>query len=80
MPRSKPKFSKKKCLKCKYHGIGIGFTAKRNGEYVPVYCNYTNQERGSCLRRIDSETSYDIRGDDYWGCRLYEEGEANEGE
>lgn len=77
---SKPKFSKKKCRKCKWHGTGIGYPVhikKKNGEVVGilVHCNYTAYDgHTSCLRPTPEGGSIDIRGEDYYDCKLFEEG------
>jgi hypothetical protein len=69
----KAKFSKRKCLRCKYHGIGCGgYTTIKNGKSVQVYCNYSVTE-DTCLKLVDGKV-IDQRGDDYYNCKLFSEG------
>jgi len=80
MRRNKPKFDKKKCLKCRYHGTGCGgYPVKLNdrGITVTVYCNYTTLMDDTCLKRVKGEI-VDRRGEDYHDCKLFEEGKAME--
>ena len=73
---SKPKFDKRKCLKCKYHGLGCGGYPVKvgfNGKSIPVFCNYSLSER-TCLRKQKDGQIIDIRGNDYNNCKLYEAG------
>ena len=80
---SKPKFSKKKCLTCKWHGEGIGYPVRiknknsEEEEYITihVHCNYASfDEHTSPLRPLPNGSTYDLRGDDYYNCAFYEEG------
>ena len=74
---SKPKFNKKKCLKCKYHGIGHnGYPVRLSGSIksLRVYCNYSITG-SSCLKPISTYKTTDIRGEDYDNCLLFSPGE-----
>ena len=75
------KFDKQRCLKCKWHGTGIGYPARTMGKdgkmvTVMVHCNYSAYHERSCLRGIGKDGHYDIRGEEWDDCLLYEEGEA----
>lgn len=74
--KMKPKFDKKKCLKCKHHSCGVGYHAKlykNDKEYdVRVHCNYSASGK-TALRRVDN-LIIDTRGNDYNHCLLFEEG------
>lgn len=72
--KEKAKFSKRKCAKCKWHGLGIGWrTRLKDGRYESVYCNYSGYHEHSCLR-ADGYNTIDLRGDDRLNCKLFEEG------
>lgn len=76
--RNKPKFNKTKCLKCKYRlermsGFYVG---KRNGRKISVACNYSSIKGHTCLRPSGYRQTYDLRGDDYDNCKLFEKGGA----
>lgn len=79
--KSKPKFDKKKCLKCKYRGLdyslGYPVTIRENGKVktVCVYCNYNLSTEISTLTTGPNKTVIDIRGTDYDNCQLFVEGE-----
>lgn len=74
---NKTKFDKKKCMKCKYHGVGCGGeTVRRRNEMVHVYCNYSSITNSTCLKRGPHGTVTDLRGDDYNNCKLYDPGKA----
>ena len=75
---AKPKFDKRKCLKCKWHGLGCGGYPVRvgfNGRTLPIYCNYSISER-TCLKKLKDGSIIDSRGDDYNNCKLFEPGKA----
>ena len=73
--RNKPKFSKKRCLRCKYHGLGHhGFVTCIDGKGVNIYCNYATITGHTCLKPVSPHESVDLRGDDYYNCRLFSEG------
>lgn len=83
--KMKPKFRKSKCAKCKWRGLGDGYITKlkQDGKYktIKVYCNYTSLNGKSCIQRIDKNNPYevyDIRGDDYYNCLLFEPGNYQE--
>jgi hypothetical protein len=72
--RTKPKFNKRKCAKCKYHGnCGAGYVVKINGVTRNIICNYSGVTRNTCLVR-DGKNVIDKRGDDFDHCKLYEKG------
>lgn len=76
----KPKFDKKKCLKCMYHGTGCGgFPIRTTKRTITVYCNYSNTD-DTCLKRINNGRIIDQRGDDYNNCRLFVEGKPKGGD
>lgn len=76
----KPKFDKKKCRKCKWHGQGVGYPVRfKNGNghmtTLQIHCNYAAyDEHTSPLRPNSDGTSYDLRGDDYDNCLFFEKG------
>lgn len=77
---SKPKFDKKKCLTCIYHGEGVGYSVRvpnKDGTYSlkVVNCNYAGVTGETCLKPAPNNEVIDLRGDDYDNCKLYEEGE-----
>lgn len=75
--KSKPKYNKKKCAKCKYHGVGMGgYTVKIGDRQTPIYCNYTSINAKSCLEPLKDGGTVDIRGGDFNNCLLYEKGKA----
>lgn len=82
---SKPKFNKKKCLKCKFHGTGVGYPVRvksKNGNWttINVHCNYgAGQGGSSCLRPLNCQETYDLRGEDYDNCLLFKEVSEDEG-
>ena len=63
----KTKFDKRKCAKCIYHG---GSSASN------IYCNYAGLTEETCLKRGPKSTTIDIRGEDYEGCLLFEQGKT----
>lgn len=78
---NKPKFNKKKCLKCKYHSkhpIGWPVRVKqKDGTYktVNVSCNYNFSGEVALKRDASNKNGYkDSRGDDYNNCLLFKEG------
>ena len=71
----KAKFDKFKCYKCKYHGMGVGYSIRVNGKVLKVHCNYCGINKSSCLRKQEDGTVIDIRGNDFSNCKLFEEGE-----
>ena len=76
----KPKFDKKKCAKCKYHGTGCGgYPVTTKSRIISIYCNYCNGD-DTCLKRLDSGEVIDQRGDDYYNCKLFEEGKPKGGD
>lgn len=78
--KTKPKFNKKKCLKCKYRGTkGIGYPVRNeDGEVVRPYCNYSAYANTTCLKPGPHGTSIDSRGNDYNNCKLFVEGDIND--
>lgn len=72
----KPKFDKKKCLKCIYHGVGCGgYSVKdENDRSISVFCNY-NATEDTCLKNVNGDV-VDQRGEDYYNCQLFVEGKA----
>lgn len=57
--------NKKLCKKCKYHG-------KISGD-VTIHCNYAGVTGETCIRRVNSKKSVDLRGDNKDTCLLFEE-------
>lgn len=73
------KFDKKKCLRCKHHGTGCGgHPVQTKTRVISVYCNYADDNR-TCLKRLENGEIIDQRGNDYYNCKLYEEGKAKGG-
>ena len=71
---SQPKFDKRKCLKCKYHSTlaNVGYAVRKGkNDVIYPYCNYAGVTKSTCLRKSGKETE-DIRGNDYYSCRLFE--------
>ena len=69
---SKPKFDKKKCYECKWHGVGVGYPVRLpNGTTIQVHCNYSAFHDSSSLRAISKEDYIDFRGTDYNNCLLF---------
>lgn len=76
--RKGSKFDKKKCLKCKWHGTGIGYPVKISEiRHDVIHCNWSSYNDSACLKMVNGEV-IDIRGDDYHHCKLFEEGKAEE--
>lgn len=76
---SKPRFSKRKCLECTWHGERgpVGYPVKdENGETRCIYCNYATLNKDTCLRAGENNSVADIRGDDYKKCRQFLRGKA----
>lgn len=76
---NKPKFDKKKCLTCTYHGDGVGYCVRipaKGGTFThkTVNCNYAGVTGETCLKPAPNNTIIDLRGDDYDNCKLYKEG------
>lgn len=68
----KAKFDKKKCLKCKYHGLGVGYSVKAsNGTFKRVFCDYSGITDSTCLKPGPNHTVIDLRGDDYKNYKLF---------
>lgn len=74
--KSKPKFNKKKCVKCKYHSTGLGYPVMIDGHQKTIHCNYSITGQ-TCLRMTENGI-VDARGYDYNHCKLYEKGSAIE--
>ena len=69
----KAKHSKRKCLKCKWHGTGVGYPVKVGNQHVMVHCNYSGYHETTTLRSIGGKV-VDLRGEDRLNCLLFEEG------
>ena len=67
---NKPKFDKNKCVKCKYHGVGMGYSVKINGETRLIHCN-ANGFNITTVTRSPEGKVIDMRGEDYKNCRLF---------
>ena len=81
MARIKPKFDKQKCLKCRWHGMGLGWSAiMPDGKNVSIHCNYSGYHDTTPLRSGANSTILDLRGEDYDNCLLYVEGMPDEEE
>lgn len=81
--RKGPKFDKDKCLKCKWHGVGIGWPVKvktSNGREttISIHCNWSSHNGSACLKAASNNTAIDIRGEDYHNCLLFKEGEMED--
>lgn len=78
--KNRPLFDKQKCVKCKWHGVGIGYPVKvmQAGHEVTalIHCNYSSYHESSCLRAKSANEVIDIRGTDYDNCLLFEEGKV----
>ena len=73
--RSKAKFDKNICIRCKYHGRGKqGFSAKCGNTYTSVFCDYANITDSTCLKRTGKGEIIDMRGEDYSDCKLFSPG------
>ena len=70
-----PKFDKLKCLKCQYHGnrAAFGYPVRdpKDGNFKSVYCDYTCKTGKAVLVGKPHRQTYDRRGEDYSGCRLF---------
>jgi len=78
MIRRNPKFDKKKCLVCKYHGIGCGgFTVRKHNNMIHVFCDYATITKDTCLTKTTDGATIDRRGDDYDNCQLYDAGNVS---
>lgn len=75
--KSKPKFDKKKCLKCKYHSCrgSLGYPVRVGKKTYSVYCDFICQTGISPLKPGPNKTVTDLRGEDYNNCQLFKEGE-----
>lgn len=77
--KTKPKFNKDKCLKCKYHSkqLSGGYQGKgEDGKNYYVHCNYSKTGQ-TCLIDTGFDT-YDMRGEDYNDCKLFKEGNPHD--
>lgn len=70
----KPKFSKRKCLECKYHSVGIGDGVNVDNKYIRIHCNYSATGE-TCLKKTENGI-IDQRGEDYLHCKLFKKGKA----
>jgi hypothetical protein len=73
---AKAKFCKSKCLKCKYHSTGIGYSVDDKGKKRLVHCGYSLVTGLTCLRVNGNGKIKDIRGSQYMDCKCFEEGIA----
>lgn len=69
----KAKFSKRKCRKCKWHGAGVGYRLKEDGQHLLIHCNYSGYHESTPLRCINGKV-IDLRGEDRYNCQLFEKG------
>ena len=76
MSGNKPKFDKQMCLKCKWHGTGVGYPVREGGHHVLVHCNYSLYNETTPLRVVDGKV-IDLRGEDRYGCQLFEKGKPD---
>ena len=68
-------FNKKKCKTCKYHSRLSGMVGKSDPNSIQtIMCAYSLAKHSTCLRYLDADTTYDMRGDDPDHCLLYEKG------
>lgn len=74
MEITKPKFNKKRCLECRYCGVGKGGFVV-NGK--SLFCDYATITNSTCLRRTRKGEVIDLRGSDYDNCLLYAPGKVN---
>lgn len=65
-----PKFDKKKCATCKYHGERLQY----NAESQNTHCDYANIMGITCLTYGEHGKVIDRRGCDGQNCALYEKG------
>lgn len=69
------KFDKEKCGTCVFRArCSTGSDAAVYG----TMCNYACVTKSSCLKRTDSGTVIDIRGEDYYNCQCYKKGDPIE--
>ena len=78
--KSKPKFDKEKCLKCKYRNTysQLGYSVRHTGKVVRVLCDYAVLTGVTCLKPDSNNTVVDMRGEDYNNCMLFSEGDRLE--
>ena len=74
--KSKPKFSKRKCLDCIYHTLtsqGYPTRIKQGNKYhtLNVACNYCELTKQTCLCLDGGKNIVDKRGNDYNNCKLF---------
>lgn len=70
---NKPKFDKRKCARCKYKGMGTGYSLSNTRKARLYHCAYMLETGIPVLRKKSTWETYDIRGDDYYNCQLFEE-------
>lgn len=72
------KFNIKKCRTCIYRGtVSGGVKSSAKGIRINnVCCYYASNTGNTCLKRTNSNTLNDIRGNDYENCKLYKKGNA----
>lgn len=76
----KPKFNKRKCLKCKYHSrLSQGYSVRVGHESIHVICNFATVTGITCLKPDSNNSTTDLRGEDYDNCMLFVEGEPERG-
>lgn len=67
-----PKYNKKKCKKCKYHGERL--SVAMDGQNI--YCDYLCITGKTCLTYDNKGKVIDRRGNDADNCALFEKGAA----
>lgn len=67
-----PKYNKKNCKKCKYHGERL--SGAIDGQ--SIYCDYLCITGKTCLTYDDNGKIIDRRGNDAENCALFEKGAA----
>ena len=75
--KSKPKFDKAKCLKCKYRSTSfnnLSYAVVCNNRVKHVLCDYANLTGVTCLKPGPNNSVVDMRGEDYNNCMLFSEG------
>ena len=76
--KSKPKFNKRKCLTCKFHGeASWGYPVKSGDTSIHVSCDYISLTKDSCLKTDGKGEIIDTRGNDYNNCLKYKSGKLS---
>lgn len=75
--QSKPKFNPKRCAKCQFHSeqTALGYHVRvSKTKAISVSCNYACITGHTCLQSKNKYETYDTRGTEFDGCKLFKEG------